>query len=311
MSEKSESHLNTEIKRKDVTYATLVESFADIGISSKKVDAVNELSEGSFSSVLTGMSKFNWRNGFTVGLTVGGAAVLLPFLFVQNIYDLARCYQTQKCERSAALYESQDFPSWWWWDWTGSLVTSDDTLAQWLMSILTIAAVFLVWRTLVVTRRTLLATQRMASDARDIGNRQTRAYCGVESIEAVPVSHPDDTKSKPLFAKVIIKNFGQSPGHKCSGRASLVTYSKASKKLRKFERMPIRSRAPLNPGATFIFMVPLRIPNSAVLSDEQIVITGHWKYFDCFGERRISHFRYYFEVEADGLIPAMRGNYST
>ena len=42
--------LKSELKRKGVTYAQLVEKLADIGISEKEVNVANKLSRGKFSA---------------------------------------------------------------------------------------------------------------------------------------------------------------------------------------------------------------------------------------------------------------------
>lgn len=151
-----------------------------------------------------------YKNGaFALGLTIGSSAVLLLFLLGQHIYDLAKCYHTQQCERSAAKYEGQDFPGSWWWDWTGSLVTSDDTLAQWIMSFFTIAAVILVWRTLSATQEMVADTKQMAADTRDIGQAQVRAYLSIESA-IISLMHGD----KSPYIKFVVRNSGQSPARK-------------------------------------------------------------------------------------------------
>ena len=96
---------------------------------------------------------------FALGLVTGGGLVAILLLFGQAIYDFAKCYQTGQCDRHAVKYESEDFPSSWWWRWTGDLVSSGDTLANWIMAIFTILVTFLVWRT-------LIATQKIATDTR-------------------------------------------------------------------------------------------------------------------------------------------------
>lgn len=42
--------LKSELKRKGVTYAQLVEKLADIGINEKEVNVANKLSRGKFSA---------------------------------------------------------------------------------------------------------------------------------------------------------------------------------------------------------------------------------------------------------------------
>ena len=152
-----------------------------------------------------------YRNGaFALGLTIGASVVLLIFLFGQKVYDVAKCYQTKECERSATKYEGQDFPSSWWWDWTGRLVTSDDTLAQWIMSFFTIAAVLLVWRTLKATQDMAIETQRMARDAREIGDAQTRAWIGFQKWDIA--GRGADGRLEGVMITIFWRNYGQTPG---------------------------------------------------------------------------------------------------
>ncbi len=177
-------------------------------------------------------------------------------------------------------------------------------------SLVAVGTGLLIW-TLLVSRQANAAARDAVEVTREIGNRQTRAYCGVENISAIPVKDPDFKDGRPLYAEVIIKNFGQTPAHECSGRAVLVTYAQTKGVLRQIKKPPIKSRATLNPGAPFSFTIPLAIPNEAAPPDERIVVIRYWRYADCFGERRASHFRYYLDADAHTFIPAKKGNYST
>jgi hypothetical protein len=145
------------------------------------------------------MSKLNWRNGFAVGLTAGICLATLVILSGQVIYDLARCGCNAQRSRHSAQYEGKDFPSSWWWRWTGDLVSSGDTFAQWIMVFFTIAAVLLVWRTFV-------ATQEMAVDTREIGQAQARAYFRVNigDMTQESLTRVDGSNVKyPLILKCI------------------------------------------------------------------------------------------------------------
>nr|WP_309502925.1 hypothetical protein [uncultured Roseovarius sp.] len=113
------------------------------------------------------MSKFNWRNGFAVGLTVGITSVVALIVWGKPLYDFAKCVGNGKCDGYAAKYEAEDVPESWWWYWSGDLVSSSDSLAQWIMALLTIAAVFLLWRTLVQTNKTNAAAIKAAEAALD------------------------------------------------------------------------------------------------------------------------------------------------
>ncbi len=86
--------------------------------------------------------------------------------------------------------------------WARRIVSLEDTSAQWLMTIFSILAAFLLWRT-------LQATQRMATDTRQIGEAQVRAYLTIERV--LVYLTPGDQFP---FIKVMIRNSGQSPARR-------------------------------------------------------------------------------------------------
>lgn len=125
----------------------------------------------------------NWRNGFAVGLTAGVSGATLLILFGQAIYDLVDCVSRSECDRYAAKHKVEDLPSSWWWRWTGDLVSSSDTLAQWIMALLTIAAVVLLWRTLSQTNKTnqaAIIAANAALDANAIIKQEQRPWVTLE-----------------------------------------------------------------------------------------------------------------------------------
>ncbi|WP_137109686.1 hypothetical protein [Rhodobacter sp. SY28-1] len=93
---------------------------------------------------------------------------------------------------------SDGIPGWWKHD--GTLVTSKDTLANWLVAVFSFIAAIFLWLT-------LRATQDMAQDTRRIGELQARAYLDVKltQVQAGQVG-----KSFWIF-RVNLSNTGQSP----------------------------------------------------------------------------------------------------
>ena len=136
---------------------------------------------------------------FALGIVLGGTIVAVLFLFGQAIYDLAKCNHDGQCNRYAAQYNGEDFPSSWWWFWDGSFVSASDTLAQWIMAFFTIAVVLLVWRT-------LIATQEMARETTRIGEAQVRAYVSISKVENIHV-----TAGENIALNISISNSGASP----------------------------------------------------------------------------------------------------
>lgn len=69
-------------------------------------------------------------------------------------------------------------------------------------------AVYFVWRTISLTRETLIATQKMASDTREIGEAQVRAYLVTAEVRA---ERSGDNDADMFY--VTIKNVGNSPAY--------------------------------------------------------------------------------------------------
>lgn len=118
------------------------------------------------------------RNGFAIGLVIGLA--LAAGLFV---------------------WLSGGVPGWWKHD--GALVTSRDTLANWLVAIFSFVAAVFLWLT-------LLATQEMAKDTRRIGEAQVRAYLTV--IEVLLDFRNGREDASELSIRLV--NTGNSPANK-------------------------------------------------------------------------------------------------
>lgn len=112
-----------------------------------------------------------WYSGLAFGIVVGLAVAALLFAWL-----------------------SGGLPSWWKHD--GAVVTSKDTLANWLVAIFSFVAALFLWLT-------LRATQQMAKDTREVGEAQVRAYIYATVAEIDVATNILD---------VIFKNFGNSPG---------------------------------------------------------------------------------------------------
>ncbi len=119
-----------------------------------------------------------WYSGLAFGLVVGLAISALLFAWL-----------------------SGGLPGWWKHD--GALVTSKDTLANWLVAIFSIIAALFLWLT-------LRATQEMARDTRRIGEAQVRAYLTFSGSEVAYGS--EDGPATYFLVRPKFKNTGQSPG---------------------------------------------------------------------------------------------------
>lgn len=142
------------------------------------------------------MSKFSWRNGFAVGITIGIFGTVISWLLLQTYPGE---YPSPETSGNKTQNIGPENDRWWL---IGRVVYMDDTAAQWLMTALTLAAVVLVFLTLRDTRT-------MLSDAREIGQAQVRAYLLPTSVHVQP-EIVEGTVTRYWF-KPTFKNTGQSP----------------------------------------------------------------------------------------------------
>lgn len=145
-----------------------------------------------------------YRNGaFALGLVAGGGLVLNLLLWSAYLANEESDAPTQPDENP------QSHPIVTYWDWlVGTFIAPSDSVAQWAMALLSLAAVVLLWWTLKASRQTLNSTRQMARDTREIGEAQVRAYLSIEKI-----TYFIDER-RHLGVSVAAKNFGQSPATK-------------------------------------------------------------------------------------------------
>lgn len=80
------------------------------------------------------------------------------------------------------------------------------------LTVITLFGVYFVWRT-------LLATQDMARETREIGEAQTRAYLSIESATVI------DEKGYFTKIRIVIKNTGMTPARNVLIKAKIVPFS--------------------------------------------------------------------------------------
>jgi hypothetical protein len=141
---------------------------------------------------------------FALGLILGISLTVLVLVWGKPIYEFAYCQGTQECSNYAADYEGNNSPDGSLWHWDGKLISSGDTLAQWIMALLTIAAVILLWRTLSSANKTNIAAIKAANAATE-ANQIMR-----------------DEQRSWLDFTIRMKDFAITGGNKCSGSASMV-----------------------------------------------------------------------------------------
>ena len=102
----------------------------------------------------------------------------------------------------------------WWWRWSGELVSSGDTLANWILALFTGIGIFFLWRTLVQTNKTNDAAVRAANaaaEANRILRDEQRPWVTLEweiGCEAIDLGH-----GLTLVWNYNFRNRGKSPAY--------------------------------------------------------------------------------------------------
>lgn len=186
------------------------------------------------------------------------------------------------------------------WDWRPYVViTPGDTLAQWGMAIFGVIAtilsgiaVFLLWKTLQITRAAVREAEnatRTAHDAvsvtRDTARQQMRAYIGIKKAWM-------QWLGQELWAIVAFENMGQTPAYNGTN------WMTACKDPAHFPRTPppYESRFTLGPRAPM--EIHVCVPNVQPKDTEnmtganpRIFVWGEIEYTDVFGSRWRTSYR--------------------
>ena len=102
----------------------------------------------------------------------------------------------------------------WWWRWSGELVSSGDTLANWILALFTGIGIFFLWRTLVQTNKTNDAAVRAANaaaEANRILRDEQRPWVTLEW--EVQCEARDLGKGLTLAWNYNFRNKGKAPAH--------------------------------------------------------------------------------------------------
>lgn len=151
-----------------------------------------------------------WGKGTAVGLTLGICLSVLFFVWVSYLSSEVGCGQYDHCSNVAVSpaekQENANLPDWW----HAPYVTRRDTLAQWIMAVLSFVAIVVSAAAVIYVKRSLDATnlalgeaKEANSIAREIGQAQVMAYVYADSTEI-------DAITDKIY--IIFKNFGNSPG---------------------------------------------------------------------------------------------------
>ena len=151
------------------------------------------------------MSRRYWGNGFATGLILGGSLATLLLLLLQSSQPYSYASDEPSHQPSGENGGGQardDEQGNIWWHWDGGLVSSRDTLAQWIMMAFTVVAAGLLLGTLSMTRK-------LACDTREIGDMQNRPWlkCRLEFPSGLLAAQG----SLPFGMRLDITNIGKSP----------------------------------------------------------------------------------------------------
>lgn len=150
------------------------------------------------------MAKRNWGNGLAVGLIIGfgvGVLIILVLEVSSPIIDpSASGAPNQNTTENKSTYNYESVPDWWYWP--RRFFALEDTVAQWIMMVFTVAAAALLLFT-------LKATQQMAFDTREIGDMQNRPWlkCDLEFSGGLLAARD----SLPFGMRLNVTNIGKSP----------------------------------------------------------------------------------------------------
>lgn len=155
------------------------------------------------------MSGSNRGKFFALGLVAG---IAIAFLFV--VWAVPEFYQPSHHHEGYQNNQNADGKdgSSLWKRYISPFISSEDTLAQWVMAVfaaiatgVSIWAVALLRVTLAETRNAVKSADDAVAVTREIGQKQVRAYVVVNSAKY------DWDKADEVVITVYIKNTGQSP----------------------------------------------------------------------------------------------------
>lgn len=242
------------------------------------------------------MPKRDWSNGFASGLIVAICAMALLFVAISSVQKAGTSPPTQsaQCGTSGHQCPQENDGGGYWWGVTQSFVSSEDTLAQWLMMVASLLAVGISGLAVYWVKRTFEVTREMAADSREVGQRQIRAY-----VSAAVSSTRDVIEGQTPTFMIKVSNSGQSPARRCIVRAGVfMTHGNG-------DDLPIRIPPPIPngsvsyipAGSSVVLMRHIQTPLGQVQiallqnSTFKFVLAGYIIYRDVFGKTRRSTFK--------------------
>lgn len=252
------------------------------------------------------MSRRYWIAAIALGLV--WFLVALPTLSTATTHAEDSVENGAKHQLSSPAYRNEKAAKPRWLHWPSHLVAAEDTLAQWIMALFTIAAALISYRAVVLVSRTLKANTDAVAEARE-GNRiaqetalrQLRAYVQIGDVRIENFRVGEDP--------VLIctgRNFGQTPAFRYSHISSWRLVDDAETARLRFVNVETAGPAvdlPTNATTTQATQLPTLAEDvfEGIMSGKrQFVTFGLVRYRDIFGVRRRVIFRHVLIPERSG-----------
>lgn len=242
------------------------------------------------------MFRSNWGKRDAIVALVVCLFILIPPI-IKSVYKATNQQNEYQARNSEETYNQNNLNQ----GYIAPFVSSEDTLAQWIMAIFTIvmavtAALGAWWvrGTLITTREAVRAADDAVAETRRIGQAQTRAYisvCGVEIEKFTP--------QKKTCLIVVVQNLGQTPAYIFNIEARILFTNESGVqfggKTECFERsdkeyaIPFNSKEPMRLSSRE-FSIPA--PEGIAYDDAFLVIAGIIEYTDVFRSKQFTKFEY-------------------
>ena len=237
------------------------------------------------------MSKFNWRNGFSVGLIAGIClALLLIFVLTSETSNpINRKTDKEQCDSSPEKCAQEDSGFNGSWSVAQRFVSAEDTLAQWAMAVLGLFATGISAYAVHLLRRTLDETAKVSNEtirSVDLLQKgtvlQNRAYLNL-SRTAVR-----RTRSDHVEIKIVLKNSGQTPANDVRLYISSRWSATANTTYPAINFSKPLGHAVLMRDEEYTYYLVLEIPIMEGVSEEfyGVSVSVYASYKDTFGQKR-------------------------
>lgn len=165
------------------------------------------------------------RNAFGLGLLVGVICTLVFYVYWQLIFDYLTCESNGHCYNEDSFPTHGNRPS--FANWIRYFVDPQDTLANWIIAFITLAAFGLIWRTLYLTRLTLRETAEASKAAKDTAELTEKMFLAEVAPTVVLVDGAIcelKIEGGGIEFRFRIRNIGKTTAKSISGKFELMNF---------------------------------------------------------------------------------------